>query len=325
MKRIVRYAVITIIVLTILSMSSAIYLFFWLPKSDDLQVFSVDATPAMIERGKYLANHVAVCIDCHGNRDWARFSGPVKPGTEGAGGDVFSKEFGFPGTFYAKNITPYGIGHWSDGELYRLITNGVTRNEKPIFPVMPFQAYGKMDPIDVQAIIAYLRTLPSIKNDVPDSDPDFPFNLTMRFIPRPASPQVRPMPEDTLNYGRYLANIAACADCHTPYKKGKPVKEMQMAGGRIFNMPSGTLNSANITPDRYTGIGNWTEEQFVIRFKMYDNPHMEPKKVGKSDFNTVMPWIMFGGMDTRDLKAMYKYLMSLSPIENKVTVFVPAS
>ncbi len=323
MKRIFRYVFIIASVLILLLVSGAFYLFLGLPKSDNLQVFTVTATPGMIERGEYLANHVAVCIDCHGNRDWSLFSGPLKPGTEGAGGDVFSKEFGFPGTFYAKNITPYGIGQWSDGELYRLITNGVTRDEEPIFPVMPFQAYGKMDPIDVQAIIAYLRTLPSIKNDVPDSDPNFPFNLIMRFIPQPASPQVRPMPEDTLNYGRYLANIAACADCHTPFEKGKPVAEMQMAGGRTFNMPSGTLNSANITPDLETGIGGWTEEQFVLRFKMYDNPNMEPKKVGASDFNTVMPWIMFGGMDTRDLKAIYKYLMSLGPIENKVMVFVP--
>jgi hypothetical protein len=146
----------------------------------------------------------------------------------------------------------------------------------------------------------------------------------MRFIPQPASPQVRPVPEDTQNYGSYLVNAAGCADCHTPFEKGKPVTEKRLAGGRIFTMPFGTLSSANITPDLSTGIGNWTEEQFVLRFKMYDNPNMEPIKVSGSDFNTVMPWMMYGGMDTRDTKAIYQSLMSLGAIENKAAEFVPA-
>jgi hypothetical protein len=177
-----------------------------------------------------------------------------------------------------------------------------------------------MDPSDVMAIIAYLRTLPAIKNDVPDSQPSFPFSLIMRTIPKPAEPEVRPTPDDTLNYGRYMTMIAGCGDCHTPSEKGKPIAGMEFAGGQEYEMPAGTLRSSNITPDN-TGIGTWSEEQFVLRFKMYDNPNMTPIKVDPDAFNTIMPWTMYSGMEIRDLKAIYKYLSTRAPIENEVETF----
>ena len=311
MKILARLSLILIVVIV----SGVLYLFLALPKTDEVQSLQVESTPGMIERGRYLANHVAVCIDCHSERDWQSFSGPIKPGTEGAGGDAFTPEMGFPGTFYGKNITPYGVGHWSDGELYRIITTGVTRDDKPVFPFMPFPTYSKMDPSDVMSIIAFLRTLDSVKNDVPESKPDFPFSLIMRTIPKPAKPEVRPTPDDTLNYGRYMTMISGCGDCHTPTKKGKPIAGMDFAGGQEYQLPFGILRATNITPDE-TGIGQWTEEQFVLRFKMYDNPNMKPIAVEPDEFNTIMPWIMYGGMETRDLKAIYKYLSSLEPIDN---------
>jgi len=85
----------------------------------------IHATDAIIERGRYLANHVAVCMDCHSTRDWDAFSGPIVPGTEGAGGERFGKELGFPGTFYAANITPAGLSQWSDGEILRAIASNI--------------------------------------------------------------------------------------------------------------------------------------------------------------------------------------------------------
>jgi len=320
MKSIMKVLISLLVILVVIIISGLFYLFLALPETDEVQSLKVSSTPGTIERGRYLANHVAVCIDCHSMRDWQSFSGPIKPGTKGAGGDEFTPEMGFPGTFYGKNITPYGVGHWSDGELYRIITTGVTRDGKPVFPFMPFPTYSKMDPSDVMAIIAYLRTLPSIKNDVPASKPDFPFSLIMRTIPKPSKPEVRPTPDDTLNYGRYMTMISGCSDCHTPTKKGKPVVGMAFAGGQEYQLSFGILRSANITPDK-TGIGAWTEEQFVLRFKMYDNPNMEPIVVEPDEFNTVMPWTMYGGMETRDLKAIYKYLTSLEPIDNAVESF----
>ena len=123
----------------------------------------------MIALGKYLANHEAVCLDCHSQLDYSLFAGPVKHGTFGAGGEKFGKELGFPGTIYSKNITAYSLNKWTDGEILRGITAGVNKDGKALFTLMPYHAYGKMDKQDVYSIIAYLRTLPAIKNEAPET------------------------------------------------------------------------------------------------------------------------------------------------------------
>ena len=69
----------------------------------------VAGTPEQFARGRYLANHVTVCIDCHSTRDWEHFAAPPVPGTEGKGGEVFREEVGFPGTLVAPNITPAAV------------------------------------------------------------------------------------------------------------------------------------------------------------------------------------------------------------------------
>jgi hypothetical protein len=75
-----------------------------------------------VARGQYLANYVTICVDCHSERDWSRFSGPIVAGSFGKGGELFDQQFGFPGSFRARNITPSGISRYSDGELFRVIT-----------------------------------------------------------------------------------------------------------------------------------------------------------------------------------------------------------
>ena len=110
----------------------------------------IDATPEHLSSGEYLAYHITVCIDCHSRRDWSRFSGPPAEGTIAMGGDLFDQKYGFPGTYYAKNITPTGISRYTDGELFRVITTGVNKEGKAIFPVMPFRYYGQMDEEDIK-------------------------------------------------------------------------------------------------------------------------------------------------------------------------------
>ena len=83
-----------------------------LPNVGDSPDIKVDITPERVERGKYLANSVCVCMDCHSTRDWTKFGGPPKTGTEGMGGEIFNQDFGFPGSFISKNITPSGIGNF---------------------------------------------------------------------------------------------------------------------------------------------------------------------------------------------------------------------
>jgi hypothetical protein len=90
-------------------------------------------------------------------------------------------------------------------------------------------------------------------------------------------------------------------------------------------MPTGTLLSANITPDKETGIGAWTKQHFVTHFKAYDLATYSPPVLSKEDLMTVKPWTMFAGMDTTDLEAIYAYLKTLAPVKNLVTLWTPSS
>jgi mono/diheme cytochrome c family protein len=297
-----------------------------LPNVGKAPELTVERTPERIARGRYLANYVTVCVDCHSTRDLGRFSGPLVPGTEGMGGAVFDRRSGFPGSFYAKNITPVGISRYTDGELYRVITTGVNKEGKAMFPVMPYPYYGKMDPEDIKCIIAYIRTLPPVDHAVPASVADFPMNFILNTIPKKADPHTAPPETDTLAHGSYLLNACACIECHTQADKGQIIQSLAYSGGRTFTMPNGSvLRSANITPDARTGIGSWTREQFIAKFRaMGDTAYVAPT-VKPGEYNTIMPWTRYGGMTESDLAAIYASLMKRTPVSNMVRKFTPAS
>lgn len=282
----------------------------------------VEITPARVERGKYLANHVTVCIDCHSQRDWSLFSGPLNPATIGMGGEKFDQSIGIPGELYSPNITPFNLKGWTDGEIFRAITTGVKKDGSAIFPLMPYQAYGKMDKEDIYSIIAYIRTLPEHESKTQERKLDFPLNFMVNTIPQKAEHQPIPREEDQVAYGAYIVNAAACKECHTKSEKGALIEGMEYAGGAGFALPSGMVYSANLTPDDETGIGKWTKEQFVGKFKMYADSAYHPQSVEHDGFQTIMPWMMYRDMKSSDLEAAFVYLKSLKPIKNQVTKFV---
>ncbi|MBL7846833.1 MAG: c-type cytochrome [Cyclobacteriaceae bacterium] len=303
------------------------YLKLGLPDIAAAEDLKIEYTPERIERGRYLAHSVTVCMDCHSTRDWTRFSGPLTPGTLGQGGEYFDQKMGLPGVFVSKNITPEGIARYTDGELYRVITTGVNKEGIAMFPLMPYLYYGKMDPEDIYSIIAYVRTLAPIKNPVQSSVADFPVNFIINTIPQPAQPQKRPEKTDILAYGAYMTNASGCVECHTQVDgKGQIMKEVSFAGGREFIFPDGSVvRSANLTQDMESGIGQWTEDMFVQKFKVYADSTYQAPKVEPGGFNSMMPWTMYGHMETEDLKAIYAYLKTIAPISNKVTKFTPAA
>ncbi|MCB1322045.1 MAG: cytochrome C [Leptospiraceae bacterium] len=300
------------------------YLYLFLPYSDYPQ-FDTTNSNELIERGAYLANHVAVCVDCHSTRDWRYYAGPIRPGTEGMGGERFDRGLGFPGVFVSKNITPAGIGDWSDRELARSIVTGVSRDGRPFFPVMPYPAYANLSVADLTALVAYIRTLKPIPNEVPAAEVDFPMNFILRTIPGPARP-ASVDPADTVAYGEYLTTIGGCAECHTPANKGTKLPGMYLAGGFAFPFPDGSVvRSSNITPDDATGIGKWSREQFIARFKSSDTPAARLIRVKPGEMNTYMPWIMYAGMSAADLGAIYDYLRTIPAVSNPVEKFTPAT
>ena len=321
MKKTGKVLIYILLILFILFGSALSYVKFGLPDVGEAPDLKVDRSPERIERGKYLATHVAVCLDCHSKRDWVKFAGPPLAETYGAGGELFDENVGFPGAVYSPNITAHNLQGWTDGELFRVITTGVTRDGKALMNIMPYQAYGKMDKEDIYAIIAYLRTLQGINSEVPERRLNFPLNFLVNTIPQKTETQKIPAESDTLKYGAYMVNAAACVDCHTKQEKGKNILGMEFAGGRDFPFPGGVIYTANITSDETTGIGKWTKQQFIDRFKMYTEGYVPPV-LAKGEAQTVMPWTMYAGLKENDLAAMYAYLQSVKPIKNEVVRFV---
>ena len=324
MRKALKILAIIIGVLLIAVAGIASYLKFGLPDVGPAPDIKVAKTQEAVARGEYLAHHVMICMDCHSTRDWSRFSAPPIEGTLGKGGDIFDRNMGFPGVYYARNITPYGIGDWTDGEVFRAITSGVKKDGSPIFPVMPHKSYGQLAEEDIYAVIAYLRTLAPIENKVPDPESDFPMNFIINTIPAKARLTDKPATSNPVAYGKYLVTAAACFDCHTPFEGGKFEEEKAFAGGRSFPLPAGLLTSANITPDSETGLGSWSKETFIQKFSMYRDSAVANKKLDfMKEFNTIMPWTVYSGMTDDDLGAIYAYLRTLKPIKHKINKFVP--
>jgi hypothetical protein len=326
MKKVLKVIGYFLLVVVLLVTGMLVYIKAALPNVGPAPILKVDNSPARVDRGKYLATSVTVCVDCHSTRDWSKFLAPVTEGTLGKGGEKFDQKEGFPGTFYSKNITPAGISRYTDGELYRLITTGVTKEGRAMFPVMPYHYYSRMDPEDIKCIIAYIRTFPRIENQVTESVSDFPMNFIINTIPEKAKPQKLPAKSDLLAYGAYMTNASACIECHTQVNKGQIIEELSFGGGREFTLPDGSVvRSANITPDMKTGLGSWTEDQFVSRFKLYADTGFKPQTVKPGEFNSIMPWLMYSKMNKEDLAAIYAFLKQIKPIKNSVIKFTPGT
>ncbi|MBK7379447.1 MAG: cytochrome c [Ignavibacteriales bacterium] len=321
MRKFFRYVGIFFGILIVAIVGLLIYFNSNYPDVDPPRNIKVESTPERIARGEYLAKNVTICLDCHSTRDYSKFSAPIVPGSDGKGGEGFLEEYGFPGNIYSKNLTPAAIGNWTDGELIRAITCGVNKDDKALFPLMPYLNYNQLSEEDLYSIVAYLRTLKPIENQVPETELNFPLNLIVKTIPvKSYEPKKSIDTTDVLNYGKYLFTIASCADCHTQSEKGEPLPGMYCAGGMEFPLPGGTLRSSNITPDIETGIGSWSLERFLDRFRIYRNPE-SIIDVTPTDYNTIMPMTFYAGMTDKDLSAIYTYMQTLKPVKNKVERF----
>ena len=323
MRKVLKVVGILAALIVILIAGAGTYLLTVFPKVGSAPDLSVESTPEMIARGEYIANHVTVCIDCHSARDWRYFSAPPTPGTFGQGGDRFDETVGFPGVFYSRNITPEGIGDWTDGEIARAVSSGVNKTGEALFPVMPYPDYVNLSEQDLHAVIAYVKTLTPIVNQVPERTINFPMNLIVRTIPKPYEPKAHPDTSNKVEYGKYLATISGCRFCHTPSEKGQAIPGMEFAGGYEFMMPNGLVTSANITPDEDTGIGGWDAGAFIAIFRSYAPEQVKSAPLDPKDFNTVMPWSMYAGMTDADLTAIYEYLRTVNPVNHSINRFVP--
>lgn len=308
-----------------LAAGAAIWLNMKKPASHPASSEKFEATPERVARGRYVVEHVSDCLGCHSDH-FLTFSVPVKPGTEGAGGYIFDEKLGFPGVVAAQNITPdaqYGLGSWSDGEVLRAIREGVDRNGDALFPMMPYQHFRYMSDDDAKAVVAYLRTLKPIHQGVPPKKLNFPVNFIVKFLPKPVDgPVPHPDPKDSVAYGKYLTTIGGCHECHTPHDEHNAlIAGKDFSGGWEMSGPWGRNYTANLTPMPYTFVGRASKAEFIGRFKAFANFTPETAPAVKAGRNTVMPWISFAGMTDEDLGAIYDYLKTVQPIDNKLNTF----
>lgn len=286
-----------------------------------------DSLKNVLAKGEYLVHHVAGCLDCHSQRDFTKYSGPIAPGTEGGGGFGFDKSLIgdlIPGVVYAKNITPdpeTGIGTWTDDEILRAMTQGISKNGDTLYPLMPYMSYNRMAKEDLLSIIAYIKTLKPIKNKVSARQLMVPISMIYpaKMLQPSIDNNVRPAESDVVKYGEYLTTFADCATCHTPFTKQGPDMSRMFAGGLTFFLPSNKVNSANITSDSATGIGTWTEQAFMNKFTVYRDPKNYNYDPGNQ--NTIMPLSILAGIKDSDLKAIYAYLSTVRPVTNKIEKF----
>ncbi|GIV95624.1 MAG: hypothetical protein KatS3mg057_0281 [Herpetosiphonaceae bacterium] len=261
-----------------------------------------------VKQGEYLAN-IAGCIGCHT---------PVKADLSFdttrlySGGRPF--ELGPLGVLFSRNLTSdveTGLGAWSDEEIKTAIRSGRSRDGHQIFPIMPYHIYNNMAEADLDAIVAYLRTLPPIKNEIP----------RQQLVPEGSIPQlpikqgiVAPSPSDTAARGRYLMTaVTPCTDCHTPVDPAtsQPILSQYLAGSQPFEGPWGTIYGGNITPDKATGIGNWSDEDL----KRVITKGIRPD----GRYVVLMPWEEYIHLTAEDLDAIIYYLRNeVQPVSRQV-------
>ncbi|HYW93960.1 MAG TPA: c-type cytochrome [Bacteroidales bacterium] len=270
--------------------------------------------PALIARGAHLAYGPAHCIDCHATPGTGQSfkRGAIVPLT---GGLEFVID---PGTFRTPNLTPdkeTGIGDLTDAQITRAMRYSVKHDGSYMVPFMPFQ---NLSDEDVVAILSFLRSQEPVKHKVQPSEFTFLGKALLAFgALKPEGPVGTPtksvVPDTTAEYGSYLAHsVANCFGCHTnrDLKAGKFTGE-PFAGGFKFDdaMTRGyVFKTPNLTPDKETGIMTaWDKTTFINR--MHN---------GRVYETSPMPWEAFARMDDTELKALYAYLHSLTPVRNDV-------
>jgi len=296
---ILRTAAIVLGLILVLALATVLLAF---PRSRPPSTAVFERTSERLERGRYLVEHVANCLDCHSERDWSLYGAPVIAGTEGQGAPLLVMR----PEIQSANITPAALADWSDGEIARAITAGISRDGGALHPLMPYDTYVHLSEEDVAAVVSHLRQMTPIENDPPRPD-GWAFKLIGRLLPKPYEPPEPVDRSDSVAYGRCLTQIAECSFCHGS----------DFAGSLMFRIPGTDQEwpSANITPHPSNRIGSWSRDNFISVFKSFAPP--EGSQIPGTKINTVMPWSRFAGITEEDLGAIYDFLRTVEPVEQE--------
>jgi len=268
-----------------------------------------DGDPA---RGAYVFT-AAGCKGCHTTAQDAKAKVLL------AGGRALKTPFG---TYFSPNITPdpeTGIGRWSFEDFKRALRDGKTPSGSYYFPVFPYTAYTKMSDADMADLWAYLRTLPAVKRANQPHDTKLIFGWRLMMLPwRILNFEAGPMKADPAkgpawNRGAYLVEaLSHCGECHSPRDAlGGFVGGMHLAG--TAEGPGGDP-VPNITPDKATGIGEWSAGDIdsILSLGMLPDGDFVGGEMTEVYENT-------SKLTPADRRAMVQYLQSIPAVENKVT------
>ena len=289
------------------------YLYGRYPKMRIAAQLTVPTTPEAIERGRYLAEAMTGCVACHSPVDESRPGDFAQAGLEYAG-RVWPPGSGFPGKIVAPNITPdpdTGIGRWTDGEVARAIREGVSRDGRPLFPLMNYPGYRDLSDDDVLSIVAYLRTRQPIRRENGQTELDFPVGMMIRTVPQPLEGPPSGLPAAGVERGRAMLKILLCGECHTPRDgRENPIAGKDLAGGTEFKGPWGIVYAANITAHPASGIGAFSNDDLKRVFREGRNRAGRPL--------WVMPWSVTKNLTDADLDAMIAALREVPASPNLV-------
>ena len=249
---------------------------------------TIPSDSAAIARGRHLAVAVAKCVDCH---------------DQGLKGKVMIEDPMF-GRLVTSNLTAGKggvLGNYTDAQLVRAIRHGVKADGTPAL-FMPSQEFNHFTDEDVAAVVAYIRSLPAADNELP--------HTKLKMLPRLlyVTKKLDLVPAElidhakkpasvaagvTREYGEYMAETGGCFGCH-----GRG-----LSGGAIPGAPPSLPKATNITP---TGIGKWTEAQFIQAMRSGTRPD-------GSAIDRFMPWEYVGQLTDDELRALWMFLGSVEP------------
>ena len=278
---------------------------------------AIEPTPQRVARGEKLVR--VLCAECHMDPVTRKLTGRQLIDAPPEFGPIFSK-----------NITRHpekGIGRWTDGELAYLLRTGVSRDGSYIPPYMARLPH--MADEDMASILAFLRsdhplTAPEAVDPPGRTKPSFltKFLSTVAFgpLPYPEQPITAPAPSDQVSYGRYLVINLECWPCHSADFKTmntmQPEKTPGFLGGGnpMRDLAGRIVPTANLTADDATGIGRWSQTDFVNAVRKGVRPDGRP---------VLYPMQPFPELDEQELAAMYAYLRSIPKIANAVARAAP--
>jgi mono/diheme cytochrome c family protein len=259
-----------------------------------------------VERGAYLVEGIANCGNCHAPQEP---SGAV-PLTPLSGGPAIPTPVF---TAYPPNVTPdkdTGIGNWTEDDVVIALRDGHRPDGRILRPPMPVPFYRVISDEDAHAIAAYVLSRPPVRNQAPASE--YRVSTPRGYGPAVAHVEAPPR-TDRIAYGAYLGSMGHCMLCHTPLGPDgqRDYAHRLGAGGLVMEGIFNRVVTANITPDKATGIGAWSDAEIAHVLTTGERP--DGRRLASP-----MPVAYLSRLVPEDVDALVAWLRSLKPVRNKV-------